>query len=134
MGSGVYPGGSKEIGWGAVDLSAAGADSPLAAMTTPVLHWHGDTFDLPAGAAHLASTPACKNQAFAAGSRVLGLQFHAEVPAEAIESRLIGHAHEIEQTPGVSIREIRADTRRHARLLESRSRTFFNSWLDGALA
>ncbi|MGW6056759.1 glutamine amidotransferase [Streptomyces sp. NPDC055189] len=133
MGAGVSAGEAKEIGWQAVDLSAAGTDSPLAEVTTPVLHWHGDTFDLPAGAVHLASTPACKNQAFAVGRRVLGLQFHAEVRGADIESWLIGHAYEISQAPGVSVHEIRADTRRHAALLETRSRRFFDRWLDGAL-
>ena len=44
-----------------------------------VLHWHGDTFDLPPGALHLATSQACHNQAFALGSRVVGLQFHIEM-------------------------------------------------------
>jgi GMP synthase-like glutamine amidotransferase len=49
-----------------------------------VLHWHGDTFDLPRGAVPLASTPVCRNQAFRLGWRHFGLQFHCELPAEAI--------------------------------------------------
>lgn len=134
LGAKVYPAGMKEIGWGPVELSEAGADSPLAELTTPVLHWHGDTFDLPAGAVRLASTPACSNQAFAVGRHVLGLQFHAEVRRTAIESWLIGHAHELSQAPGVSVNEIRADTQQHAGLLETRGRRFFARWLDDTLA
>lgn len=44
-----------------------------------MLHWHGDTFDLPTGARLLASTPRYANQAFALGDHVLALQFHAEM-------------------------------------------------------
>ncbi|MFF0745953.1 glutamine amidotransferase [Streptomyces sp. NPDC004111] len=134
LGAKVYPAEAKEIGWGPVELSEEGAGSPLAGLTSPVLHWHGDTFDLPTGATHLASTPVCTNQAFAVGRTALGLQFHVEVLGSAIESWLIGHAHEIGQAPGVSVEGIRADTHRYAGQLESRSRTFLDRWLDEALA
>ncbi|MFI5806905.1 glutamine amidotransferase [Streptomyces sp. NPDC051561] len=133
LGSKVCPAEAKEIGWGPVELSEAGAGSPLAELDSPVLHWHGDTFDLPAGATHLASTPVCANQAFAVGSSTLGLQFHAEAPGNDIESWLIGHAHEISQAPGVSVQQLRADTHRYANRLAHRSQRFLNRWLDGAL-
>lgn len=131
LGSRVYPS-TKEIGWAPVELSPAGARSPLAELTGPVLHWHGDTFDLPAGAIHLASTPACRNQAFAIGAHVLGLQFHPEVPGEAIESWLIGHAAEIAHTSGVSVKTVRADTARYAPALAGQSQRLLDRWLDSA--
>ncbi len=61
----------------------------------PVLHWHGDTFDLPQGCTLLASTPLCRNQAFACGTNVLGLQFHPEVRGAGFEHCLLGHASEL---------------------------------------
>jgi GMP synthase (glutamine-hydrolysing) len=75
----------REVGWGPVAFAAAGEAEPALAglgREAMVLHWHGDTFDLPAGAVHLASTPNCHNQAFRLGDRAFGLQFHVEVDGE----------------------------------------------------
>ena len=89
LGSRVYPNPKKEIGWFPLDR-AAGADASIFGSLLPrrftALHWHGDTFDLPPGAAHLASTPACVNQAFAFKDTVLGLQFHLEATREGAEA------------------------------------------------
>ncbi|WP_295882901.1 type 1 glutamine amidotransferase [uncultured Thiohalocapsa sp.] len=81
LGARVYRHAHKEIGWVPVRLAARGraldlCDGLPAEQT--VFHWHGDTFDLPAGAVHLAQSEACANQAFLVGGRVLGLQFHLE--------------------------------------------------------
>src|SRR3984893_9252142 len=94
LGARVYPSGVKEIGWGPVDLTDAAASTPLRHLArTPVLHWHGATFDLPQGAVHLASTAMCRNQAFSSGSNILCVQFHPEVdPTAGIEPWLVGHA------------------------------------------
>lgn len=72
----------REVGWGPVDLLAPG-EPALAGLGEQqlVLHWHGDTYDLPAGAVRLASTPLCPNQAFRLGPRAFGLQFHVEADA-----------------------------------------------------
>lgn len=61
----VYPGKGKEIGWGGIELTEAGRRSPLRFLDgyKPVLHWHGDIFDLPEGAELLASTPMTPHQA-----------------------------------------------------------------------
>jgi GMP synthase (glutamine-hydrolysing) len=76
----------KEIGLGIVDLTADGRRDPVlgpAGRVLPVLHWHGDTWSLPPGAAHLATSARYRQQAFRLGERVYGLQFHIEVDDEA---------------------------------------------------
>ena len=110
----VYPSpGGVEIGFGPLDLTAAGAAAPLGEVAgTPVLHWHGDTFDLPGDAELLASTPACANQAFAIDDHVLALQFHVEADPARIEQWLIGHSHEL-VSGGHDIAKIRDDAARY---------------------
>jgi len=46
------------------------------------VHWHHDTFDLPAGAVLLASSERYPHQAFRVGTHAYGLQFHVEVDAD----------------------------------------------------
>lgn len=68
----------REIGW--FPLTRQAPDEPIARLLdgVEVFHWHGDTFDLPAGAVWLASSDACRNQAFRLGNSVFGFQFHLE--------------------------------------------------------
>jgi GMP synthase (glutamine-hydrolysing) len=96
------------------------------------LHWHGDTFDVPQGAVHLAATPVYTNQAFAWGERGLAIQFHPEVTARGIERWLIGHACEIGTTPEVSVFQLRQNTRRYAADLQVQAMQFWQAWLDAA--
>ncbi|HEY7374563.1 MAG TPA: gamma-glutamyl-gamma-aminobutyrate hydrolase family protein [Polyangia bacterium] len=75
---------AREVGWGPIDLHNV-AEPALAGLPAQplVVHWHGDTYDLPAGAVQLASTPICRHQAFRIG-RAFGLQFHPELERETI--------------------------------------------------
>ena len=87
LGARVYPTGLKEIGWGQITIRPGGRESAIRHLVqnnTAVLHWHGDTFDLPAGATLLASTEKCRNQAFVWGN-ALGFQFHPEATAARLE-------------------------------------------------
>lgn len=79
MGANVFPNAVKEIGWFPVHALAT-RDSPVFQFppAETVFHWHGETFDLPAGAIPLARSEGCENQAFQLGRRVIGLQFHLE--------------------------------------------------------
>lgn len=86
LGSPVYRNEHKEIGWFPVELTEAGKQHPFTAhlpATFNTFHWHGDTFDLPDGALHLARSAGCKNQAFVYG-KSLGLQFHMEMTQEGM--------------------------------------------------
>lgn len=83
-GARVYPGRQREIGWLPIEAVKAGPDALPFPDMAKVLHWHGETFDLPAGALHLARSAACEHQAFQIGRRVLGLQFHPEITPESL--------------------------------------------------
>ena len=121
-----------EIGWAPVTLSEDGKRSPLRHLggdDTHVLHWHGDTFDLPAGATLLASTEVYPHQAFAVGDSVLGLQFHAEVTPESLEHWFVGHACEIAATPGISVPGLRSEGGRYAAKTAVLGQAMFEDWL-----
>lgn len=93
LGAKVYPNKEKEIGWFPISFTAdAKRLKALNKLTSDytVFHWHGDTFDLPKGAAHLAFSEACKNQAFSYHKNVLGLQFHLETTKDSL-SQMIKH-------------------------------------------
>ncbi len=132
LGARVYGAGTKEIGWGPLSLTEAGGASALrhlAPHETSVLHWHGDTFDLPRDAVHLAATDACENQAFLWGARGLALQFHPEATGAGLERWLIGHTLEIATTAGISVAALRASTAGAAPRLERQGPAFFDEWL-----
>ena len=119
LGAKVYSNSAKEIGWSPVTLTEAGKSSSLGVLEeVPVLHWHGDTFDLPEGATLLASTSLTRNQAFSWGKAALGLQFHVEATGQGLERWFIGHAGEIGATAGLSVTGLRSETHRYAAMME----------------
>ena len=128
LGAWVYPGRAKEIGFAPLILPPHETLlSPF--RDVPVLHWHGDTFDLPDGAVNLAATPACDHQAFSYGDHGLAFQFHPEAQIQGFERWLIGHTGEIAATPGIDVPGLRAQMRRHGELAAARGRTVFARWL-----
>jgi GMP synthase (glutamine-hydrolysing) len=136
LGAKVYPAAQKELGWKALTLTDAGRASALRhfevdGQSIPVLHWHGDTFDLPDGATRLASTDVCENQAFAWGDHVLGLQCHPEVLVERFESWLVAYSAEVAQC-GIDVNALRADTARYGPGLERAACKMFGEWLERA--
>ena len=95
LGSRVYPGEEKEIGWFPILGEPATADTFEFPATTTVFHWHGETFDLPEEAVRLASSAACRNQAFQVGARTIGLQFHLETTCESASEIISNCAEEL---------------------------------------
>ena len=85
MGAAVYRNTLKEIGWFPIQgVSTTGSSNFSFPSSLEVFHWHGETFDLPAGATLLARSEGCENQAFQLGRSVIGLQFHLETTPESI--------------------------------------------------
>jgi GMP synthase (glutamine-hydrolysing) len=115
LGARVFPGSAKEIGWGTRQLTEAGLRSCLGGLApdAAVLHWHGDTFDLPDGTTRLASTAGCQNQAFTRRHNVLALQFHLDADPGRLEEWYVGHAVEL-SAAGIAVADLRAATYRVA--------------------
>lgn len=84
LGGSVYKNAHKEIGWWSVEASSASKEAFQFPDKFIAFQWHGETFDLPANATLLASSIACKNQAFQINKNVIGLQFHLEVKEENV--------------------------------------------------
>lgn len=109
----------KEIGWYDVTPTPEGEKDPLFGCfsgTEKIFQWHGDTFDIPHEAVHLATSPDCANQAFRFGDRTYGLQFHLEVDEALIERWLQTpvHVRELEHLEGrISADRIRAETQQY---------------------
>lgn len=111
LGARVYPNTRKEIGWHAVELTAAAGDDALLGGApdrfTPV-HWHGDVFDLPAGAVSLARSALTAHQAFRHGANAWGLLFHLELDRAQLDSWLVAFADEM-RAAGIAPAAITAD-------------------------
>lgn len=140
LGARVYRNAHKEIGWFPIELTSDGAatragaalagvasplrpapqpltPSPQPLSPSPVFHWHGDTFDLPAGATHVARSEACAHQAFSLGDRVVGLQFHLETTAAAARELICNCPEDLVPGPYVQSAEaVLADPGRFARI------------------
>jgi GMP synthase-like glutamine amidotransferase len=125
LGARVFRGPSLEIGAGDVHLTEEGRRDAVLGQTgasLPVVHWHEDTFDLPPGCVHLASSPLYRHQGYRFGDRVYGLQFHSELDLDLLRSWAPRFPE------GVHIDEMA-----HARIARS-GRGLLGRFFDGALA
>lgn len=102
LGARVYANGEAEIGWFPVwRADEAEAGRFVFPERIELLHWHGETFELPPGAALLASSEACRHQAFQFGRRVIGLQCHPEMTPAMVADLLAECADELRPGPWV---------------------------------
>ena len=130
LGARVAPGPVKEIGWAPLTLTAEGQKSVLAPLAaTPVLHWHGDNCELPAGCTKLASTEHCPVQAFTHTPSQLALQFHLETEPARFESWLVGHTIELGKA-GIDPRELRTQARTLGPATRELGQKVLSVWLD----
>ena len=134
MGARVHRGDAFELGFAPVTLTPAGRASCLAPLIDAphVLHWHGDTYELPHGATRLASSAAYLEQAFSLGPRVLALQFHPEVDAAMLETWIETGGGEIARAC-VDARALREGCRDVEHTLAPKAHAILHDWLDGAM-
>lgn len=136
LGAEVRKNGVKEIGWYEVAPTSEGRVDPLLSNfrdTEKIFQWHGDTFDIPVGSVHLASSPDCINQAFRYGNNVYGLQFHLEVDQAMIERwlRVPNNRREIENTKGeIDPQRIRLETVKYIDRLKHLSNLVFGEYFQ----
>lgn len=133
LGAGVVPGPVKEIGYRPLTLTEAGRASVLGPLgAVPVLHWHGDNCDLPAGCERLALTTHCPVQAFTRSPVQLALQFHLETEPARFEAWLVGHTVELGKA-GIDPRQLREQARAAGPALREVGGKVLGAWIDSIL-
>jgi GMP synthase-like glutamine amidotransferase len=121
-----------EFGWNKVRPTAAGTADPLvAALGTgaPVFHWHNDTFTLPPGAVHLASSGQTENQAFRVGRAVYGIQFHFEAGTELVREWTDGYAQTIARVQPDWFERYTREEARHGAKADRVGRAIARAWV-----
>jgi GMP synthase (glutamine-hydrolysing) len=137
LGARVYPGSAPEVGLLPVTLTGeALADPVFAGMPRELLtlQWHGDTFDLPDGAARLAESPAYPNQAFRFGAAAYGVQFHLEVSSELAREwgSVPAYAESLEHVLGQgALDRLLAELEARSHAVLPQGRRVFERWLVG---
>lgn len=132
LGARVYPGPVREVGFAPLTLTAAGRESPLRCVDgIDVLHWHGDTFDLPACVTLLASTPGCSHQAFSRGPNLLALQFHAEMGLDPRFAEWVDEGLDYIAGAGTDVADLCADHDRLGPAAVGAGQAMIADWLRG---
>ncbi len=135
LGARVHSGAPREIGWFPLEPEAwTGRDKEawgFTARSSTVLHWHGDTFDLPDGARLLAGSAITPNQGFRFGRNGYALQFHLEVPAAEIRLWTAGHQKHADEGSSVqTTREIEDGALRHGPNAAANAGIFLHAYLS----
>lgn len=152
LGARVYPHRQKEIGFWPVEFTSPAPAVPEAGAwarsgwtrafrsfphRATVFHWHGDTFDLPAGCVQRARSRGCEHQMFTLGEHVAGIQFHLEATAESVRALLqacrdeVGHGFYQPEASGV---DLELTMLREARARSGSSRLLMRRILDACFS
>jgi len=130
LGASVHEGKRKEIGWSRVSMSENAIDDKLVAGIDPsfvAYHWHGDVFDLPAGAVSLASSDATEHQAFRYGANAYGFVFHLEATRDIIHAMVRAGQEELREIDANEDR-ILAETGEHLPCLQQIGGVVWKRW------
>lgn len=139
LGARVFPAPVPEVGVLPVELTPEGRADPVTRhlpQHLPTLQWHSDTFELPAGATLLASSPAYANQAFRVGVGAYAVQFHLEVTDAMAEewAAVPAYANALEAVLGPGALDgLLADFAAHQHDMERHARTLFDAWWNTAV-
>ncbi len=131
LGSKITPLLQKEIGWSPIHLGiSCGKDNLFGGLSGPVMmfQWHGETFQIPSGAIHLAKTDLCPHQAFRYADRIYGLQFHCEMTHSMISDWVEKGRSEIEAA-GLSPEAILEKTPKYLPTLRHWATQIAQKWL-----
>lgn len=85
LGAKVGPNDGNVCEFGYYEITPTDAGSGFLDGPLHVAQSHDETFDIPAGATHLARSDLVPNQAFRYGQNAYGFQFHAEVPSDVFK-------------------------------------------------
>lgn len=129
LGADVGPSGHVEIGYAPLQIADIPANPLSELKDVPVVHWHGDMFDIPDGAHCLASTEKCPHQAFSLGEYALGLQFHLEVRPRDLERWFVGHSVEL-AAHGISVGDLRKRAAELGQDTVRAGQVVISRWLD----
>ena len=130
LGAKVYPGPVKEVGFHPLSILDTPAAGPLRHLEgVPVLHWHGDTFDLPGRAELLASTERYAHQAFGVGRNILALQFHAEMGRDDQFHVWTAKSPRYVEAAGTTVERLTADHERLGAHTVEAGRAMLAEWL-----
>ncbi len=122
----------KEVGYYDVHLTPEGMAHPLFKNFEPVfpaLQWHGDTFDMPEGAALLATDSLCPHQAFSY-KNAYGVQFHVEATPEIVSDWLHEDREWASTDFALDERAIAEEARRHAPMMRTQCYTMMDNFLS----
>lgn len=133
LGASVYKGPKGlEIGWHEISVNPEGMKTSLKHLDkhlTNMMHWHGDTFDLPEGAVRLASSELYQNQAFSYKDNVFAVQCHPEITLKKLNIWLERGRSDIASVPHLTVEKLRRDTAKNGQALTKQAYLFFTQWL-----